>query len=97
MTAKTKTYTDEFKADAINMIQIHGMNKTSRDLGVSPVTLRSWRKKLTTNNVSGVESDSELQKEIKRLKKENLYLQKINEVLKKSTAIFSQGEFPPLK
>ena len=43
------------------------------------------------------ESEKELQKEIKRLQKENGYLKQINEVLKKSTAIFSQAELPPFK
>ena len=95
MTNKKKVYTADFKAEAIKMIEVHGITKTSSDLGVSPISLRSWAKK--DKSVDPSNNDSELLKEMKRLQKENLYLKKINEVLKKSTAIFAQGEFPPFK
>lgn len=95
MTKKKKVYTAEFKAEAIKMIEVHGITKASADLGVSPISLRAWAKKAKSND--SIVSDSDLKKEVKRLQKENQYLKKINEVLKKSTAIFSQGEFPPFK
>ncbi len=95
MTTKKKVYTEEFKAEAIKMMDIHGVTKTSLDLGVSPISLRSWVKKSKTQTSSI--DDSDLRRELIKLQKENQYLKKINEVLKKSTAIFSQGELPPFK
>jgi transposase-like protein len=95
MTKKRKIYTENFKSEAVKMMEIHGVTKAAADLGVSPVTLRKWETKEKVDTPST--DDLDLKKENKRLQKENQYLKKINEVLKKSTAIFSQDEFPPFK
>jgi transposase len=97
MTKKKNVYTAEFKAEAVKMTKDQGVAKTAVDLGVSPISLRNWSKKIESNQSSKSSSLNEAQREIKRLQKENQYLKKINEVLKKSTAIFSQGELPPSK
>ena len=97
MTKKKNVYTAEFKAEAVKMAESQSITKTSTDLGVSPITLRSWIKKTEFNNSSESTSLNDSLKENKRLQKENQYLKKINEVLKKSTAIFSQGDLPPFK
>ena len=102
MTKKKRSYTVEFKQEAIKLAKENGITKTSSDLGVAPVSIRNWMKK----NIE-VDDDSKiidwkkeairLQKEVKQTKKENEYLKIINDVLKKSTAIFSQEKLPPFK
>lgn len=97
MTKKKNVYTDEFRAEAVEMMKEHGVEKASEDLGVSRSSLVTWSKKNDPERLSKSNSINDTLKENKRLKKENQYLKKINEVLKKSTAIFSQGELPPSK
>jgi transposase-like protein len=97
MTKKKKVYTAEFKENALKLMEIHGIEKTAADLGVSQASLRNWSRKNNKSVSSTSLTDKELQKENKRLQKEIQYLKKINEVLKKSTAIFSQAELPPFK
>ena len=95
MTRRKRSYTTEFKEDSIDLVNEIGVLKASDELGVSRSTLQSWVDK----NIKPVQSKSNIdwKAEAKRLKKENGYLKAINDVLKKSTAIFSQGEFPPSK
>lgn len=95
MTKKKRTYTPEFKADAVKLSKANGISKTAVDLGLAPVTIRNWMK--SSEGLDATSEETDWKKEAKRLKKENQYLKEINEVLKKSTAIFSQEKFPPFK
>lgn len=97
MTKKKNVYTDQFKAEAVEMVKEHGIKRTIQDLGVSKSSLVNWSQKETPQKLSEPKSLNDAIKENKRLQKENQYLKKINDVLKKSTAIFSQGELPPSK
>jgi len=96
MTKKRRTYTIEFKAEAVQMAKDQGFAKTARDLGVAPMSLRNWFDKANPETIND-SPDVDWKKEARKLQKENMYLKKINDVLKKSTAIFSQDEFPPFK
>ena len=90
---KRPTYSAEFRAQAVAKCLEIGINPTSEELGVSPATLRSWVLKSKQGPRSdGKPSYEELEREVRRLRKENGYIKDINEVLKKSTAIFSNGE-----
>ena len=90
-----KSYNREFKLEAIKLAESVGVTKASEELGVSKKSLQNWLngKSLgdskTTSKSSSV---SELEAENRRLKKENKNLKIINEVLKKSTAIFSKDQ-----
>ena len=98
MTKKKNVYTDEFKAQALEMMKTNGKTQTARDLGISEMSLRNWsRANIKIDNSKDSRTVKELIKEVKRLEKENMYIKKINEVLKKSTAIFAQDELPPFK
>ena len=97
MTKKKNIYTAEFKAEAVKMSENQGFAKTAVDLGVAPLSLRNWSKKVETNITTKSTSLVDALKENKKLQKENQYLKNINEVLKKSTAIFSQAELPHSK
>ena len=96
MTKKRRTYTTEFKAEAVQMAKDQGFAKTVRDLGVAPMSIRNWLYRADPETIND-SPDVDWKKETKKLRKENMYLKKINEVLKKSIAIFSQDEFPPFK
>ena len=97
MTKKKNVYTAQFKAEAVEMMKEHGIERTIEDLGVSKSSLTNWSKKTSPEKLSNPKSLDDALKELKKVQKENQYLKKINEVLKKSTAIFSQDEFPPFK
>lgn len=58
----------------------------------SLISIRNWKKKLSPEESKSTKdrSYSDLEKEVRRLKKELGYMKEINKVLKKSTAIFSQ-------
>lgn len=90
-----RTFTSEFKTDAIELGHRIGITKASEKLGIHHSSLRDWTKKASlskgidsSNNING-NSYSELAKENRRLEKEIRYLREINSVLKKSTAILS--------
>ena len=91
-------YSPEFKADAVAKCLEIGAYKVSKELGVSPVTLRSWVLKSGKDPKSkGKASYEDLENENRKLKKELGYVQEINKVLKKSTAIFSGYEMENLR
>ena len=90
---KRPTYSAEFKAEAIRKCRESSMNQTSKDLGVSVATLRNWLGKAETGPTEkGKPSYEDLEKKVQRLEKELGYVNEINSILKKSTAIFSVGE-----
>jgi transposase len=88
----------EFKKEAIELANKVGNSQAARDLGLSESHIRAWKSIFNpASPASETKSYSELEKEIKRLNKENTYLKEINKVLKKSTAIFSVDHLGDLK
>lgn len=97
------SYTEEFRRDAVELLQSSGrpIKQVARELGVNVSTLRSWR-----NRIVGQSSGSspgavgergrtagtpeELMAEIKKLQKENEYLRRQREILKKAASILSE-------
>ena len=98
-TRKIPTYSPEFKAEAVAMCQNIGVNATSKELGVPSVTLRDWILKSGSRGPSSGTKPSyeELEREVQKLRREVGYMNEINRILKKSTAIFSAGEMAGLK
>lgn len=92
----TKTYTEEFKRDAVQLVETSGKPKTqvARELGVSESALYRWieqygagQSQPTTLNG---QSMKELEAELKRLRRENEVLRQEREILKKAISIYSQ-------
>jgi len=82
----------EFKKEAVELAKKVGNSKAASDLGINESQIRQWKSKFNPTfpklSLEG-KSYSDLEKEVRRLSKENGYLKEINQVLKKSTAIFS--------
>tara|TARA_B100001248_G_C27395404_1_gene465204 strand:+ start:1871 stop:2170 length:300 start_codon:yes stop_codon:yes gene_type:complete len=89
---KHKKYSEEFKREAVARCEAVGPAKTCEELGIASSLLYSWKKKYGDDTLvkdPKKPSYADLEKENRRLKKELGYLDEINKVLKKSTAIFS--------
>ena len=97
---KNRSYSEEFKIESVELAKKIGNAEASRELEISESNIRAWRKKfdpIESKNViqynkcetKSTKSYAQLERENKKLSKELGYLKKINEVLKKSTAIFS--------
>jgi transposase len=99
-----ETYTDDFKADALNLIRKgdRSICEIGRDLGVSHWVLRRWcktvgmkRGKPPVDVAGGVNETPEqriarLERENERLRKENDALRTDREILKKAAAFFAK-------
>lgn len=92
---RRKNFTREFRSKAVELASRIGVSEAAKELGVGLSTLQKW--KSASDVPEKTESPDDLEKENKRLRKEIEYLRKINEVLKKSTAIFSQDHHPNSK
>lgn len=99
-----KTYTEEFRRDAVELLQssTHPISQVARELGVNVNSLRTWRNRLlgqSGGDSFGAGGDKgragasaeELLSEIKQLKKENEYLKRQREILKKAASILSEN------
>jgi transposase len=88
----TKRYTEEFKRDAISLVDSSGKTVTAvaRELGISSESLRGWYRKAKADQGEGApgEVSSAEREELKRLRRENREQQQTIEILKKATAFF---------
>ena len=95
-----RIFTEEFKREAVELVEKIGISKAEKELDIVNSVLRGWRKKYQSSETkpsSGKKSYSDLEKENRRMAKEIGYLKEINKVLKKSTAIFSNDQMGGLK
>jgi len=85
-----RSYTPEFKAEAIEMAKQRGTADTARSLDLSPSLLRTWQRKLEAEGArafpgKGNPRDAELadlQRRLRRSEEENA-------ILKKAVGIFT--------
>ena len=91
MSKVRKSYTEEFKREAIGLLEkSENKSRVARDLGVHMSLLRKWQKKIKNNGEKafpgkGKQTDDELS----QLKRENTRLKEEVEILKKAVGIFS--------
>ena len=96
MARKKRTYTAEFKAEAVRLVHDHGMtmSQVSRDLGVCKSVIRDWVRRAEARELDGVpsapSSRTSLEEENRRLRRENAILREEREILKKATAFFAK-------
>lgn len=89
-----KQYTQEFQIQALNLVKDLGsFTKAANQLGIGDSVLHAWKKKYNFDINSKVK-DAALSvaeaEETKRLRKENEELKKVNYILKRAAAFFSQ-------
>lgn len=99
---RQKRYSLEFKEETVARSNQIGAKQTGEELGIPVGTINRWKKELGSDSMKDNKEDSkpsyqELEKENKKLKKELGYINEINRVLKKSTAIFSNFQLKDLK
>lgn len=87
-----KRYTKEFKVEALELAKQVGYAQAGRQLGISDNLIYVWKKKFNLSNdqdnsVIRAVADSE---EVRELKRKILELEKINYILKRAAAFFSQ-------
>ncbi|MBI1176573.1 transposase [bacterium] len=91
-----RRYDAEFKQNAVALVQSgRSISEVCRDLGCSSWSLGRWRHAaqkgdpLTEPKTLAAETSE--QRELRRLKQENAYLQRQRDILKKALAIVSDG------
>ena len=92
-------YTPEMRERALRMlaeaVPDHGtewaaIRHVAQLLGMSPETLRLWRRRVEVDSGAKPGVTSEAAEEIKRLKRENVELRRANEVLKSASVFFAK-------
>ena len=96
MTKKIRTYSAEFKAEAVKKIAGNNGNisATAKQLGIAMQTLSNWHKKANQGKLIGTEQYNPdlitALQEIKQLKRQLKVAEEEREILKKATAYFAK-------
>ena len=95
MARSRRTYTPEFKAEAVQLITEQGYSiaEAARSLGVHQTVLRSWKQALQTKGDQAFPGQGKLpaiEEELRRLRVENKRLQAERDILKKAAAFFAR-------
>jgi transposase len=95
MRQPSRTFTQEFKQEAVRLLETSGKSGTAlaKDLGISDSVLYRWRKELHANGAEafpGKGHQTELEEEVRRLRRENDLLRQERDILKRA-AIFLQS------
>src|SRR5215468_2425068 len=95
MARKRRTYTPEFKAEAVKLVTQQGYSvaEAARRLGLNENLIRNWKQALETNGehaFPGHGNLSPLEEEDRRLREENKRLLAERDILKKAAAFFAR-------
>jgi transposase len=91
-----KTYTAEFKREAVRLAQTSGKPIThiARELGISDTSIHQWRKDLAEHGPEafpGSGHQTTQEEEVRRLKRELEIVKQERGILKKALGIFSRS------
>ncbi len=86
-----KTYPEEFKREAVAMVEkVGNRSQVARELGIDLSLLKLWQKKINANPERPFPGKGNPQdEEMALLKRENARLKEEVEILKKAVGIFS--------
>lgn len=92
-----KTYTPEFKREAVRLAQTSGkpLAQVARELGILDTSIHQWRKELSEHGSEafpGSGHQTAQEEEIRRLKRELDRVQKERDILKKTLGIFTRDQ-----
>ena len=103
MTKPRRSFTDEFKREAVALLQSNGrpLMQIADELGIQPSMLRNWRKAVEVSAGASSRPDTQAtppqagnpgdqSSEIARLRREVERLRMERDILKKTVAIFSE-------
>ena len=95
MARKRRTYTPEFKIEAVKLVTEQGYSvaEAARSLGIHETLLRSWKLALEAQGEQafpGQGNPPPFEGELRRLRAENQRLRAERDILKKATALFAQ-------
>jgi len=90
-----RTYTPEFKAQAVKLVTEQGYSvaEAARSLGICQNLIRNWKQALHDRGehaFPGHGNPSPLEQEVQRLRAENKRLQAERDILKKAAAFFAK-------
>jgi transposase len=94
MAAKRKSYTVEFKREAVSLITNHGygVSEAARNLGIHATMLRKWKRPWEQQSVHAFPGNGRFtpaQEELHRLRQENKRLRMERDILKKAALFFA--------
>jgi transposase len=94
MKKSRRTYTREFKLEAVRLLETSGKSaaEIERDLGIGKSCLSRWKDKSSTDGAQAFPGHGRLtpeQERIRQLERENEILRQERDILKKAVAIFS--------
>lgn len=97
MTKVQKTYTQEFKREAVRLAQTSGkpITQVARELGISDTSIHQWRKELAEHGreaFPGSGHQTAQEEELRQLKRELERVRQERDILKKAVAIFSRSQ-----
>ena len=90
-----RTYTDEFKREAVRLAQTSGkpIAHVARELGISDTSIHEWRKQLAAHGdeaFPGSGHQTAQEEGLRRLKRELDITRQERDILKKGVSIFSR-------
>ena len=94
MMSKRRTYTSEFKVEAVRLVTEDGcgIRQAAESLGVSQNALRTWKKQLVNEADAAFPGKGKVSshyEQVRRLQEENRRLRMERDILKKATAFFA--------
>ena len=94
MTKSKRTYSREFKLEALGLVETSGksIRQIERDMGIGKGCLYRWRDEFEAEGVQAFPGHGRLapeQEELRRLKRELEIVRQERDILKKAVAIFS--------
>jgi transposase len=97
MPKELRTFTKEFKLEAVQLVQRSGKSQAqiARDLGIADSTLHHWCKEFAeagSQAFPGSGHQTEASEEVRRLKRELEVTRQERDILKKALAIFSRSQ-----
>ena len=96
MGKKRRSFSKEFKLEAVKLVKEGGMSvhAAAQDLGICATSLRRWVQQFEIDHGAGAAgaTTSQEKEELRRLRRDNRRLRMEREILKKATAFFAKED-----